>query len=214
MRSLTPGITVVVPTIPPRVHNGLFNRATDSINRASLYLQDKMPGTIVRVSSVIDARKIGAARSRQLALENVDTTWTAFLDDDDEMLPDHLYKLMRGALEHGADYVWSRFRITYPGGACLTGPAFLGAKAFQQWNDDDPCQTTITTLVRTELAMTAGGFAQFDDDGSEVDGQRRGEDHEFTVRCRKAGGVFRHVPEVTWLWHHHENNTSGLPDRW
>lgn len=219
---MIPGITVVIPTIPPRLE--LFERAMTSVSKARGYFHQQCPEAprnFIRLSTASDHRRLGAARTRHRALLAVETKWTAFLDDDDEFLPDHLLKLYAAALEHRADYVWSRFRITYPNGACVTGPSFLGEKAFRQWDDDDPCQTTITTLVRTKLALAAGGFAQFDDTGAEVDGQRRGEDFEFTMRCRAAGAVFRHVPEVTWLWHHHgigapgvPGNTSGLPDRW
>jgi hypothetical protein len=223
---LQPGITVVTPTIPPREIIRLRQRET--VLESMKYLGERRteflarhPGFLMRYLAVPDMTHAGAARTRHAGLLEVDTEWVAFLDDDDEMLPRHLYVLLSAALEHEADYLWSRFRIVYPGGSGLDGPAFLGEKAFSQWDDDDPCQTTITTLVHTELALDAGGFAQFEDDGVEVDGQRRGEDHEFTLRCRAAGGTFRHVPEVTWYWHHWgigargvPGNTSGMPDRW
>ena len=223
--ALQPGITVVTPTIPPRAIIQAAQR--ESVLASMKYLADRrgefpsLPGALLRYLAVPDLGHAGAAKTRHAGLMQVDTEWVAFFDDDDEMLPAHLYALFSAALAHQADYVWSRFQICYPGGERLDGPAFLGEKAFSQWNDEDPCQTTITTLVRTELAREAGGFAQFEEDGREVDGQRRGEDHEFTLRCRKAGGVFRHVPEVTWLWHHWgvgargvPGNTSGMPDRW
>lgn len=209
-----PGITVVIPTIPPR--EKMAERAMESVGFASTNLRRVLGHEqfTVSVAAALDTDKEGAARTRHRALESVGTEWVAFLDDDDEFLPNHLTELYMSAQHHGADYLWSRFRIQYPSGQTLAGPAFLGDKAFSQWDDSDPCQTTITTLVRTELALQAGGFAQFDDAGELIDGQRRGEDHEFTIRCRAAGAVFRHVPVVTWVWHHHEGNTSGLPDRW
>lgn len=234
MSRFVPGLTVVIPTIPPR--NVERQRAYESVQRAVVHWNRVAaepnapvpePAAFGRggfgMGCIIegDEAHAGAARTRHRGLEKVLTEWVAFLDDDDEFLPDHLVKLYAAAIEHEADFVWSRFRITYPDGSTLPGPAFLGEKAFSQWNDDDPCQTTITTLVRTELALEAGGFAQFEEDGREVDGHRRGEDHEFTLRCRKAGAAMRHVPEVTWLWHHWgigqpgtPGNTSGLPDRW
>lgn len=237
------GITVVIPTIPPRAE--LLRRATDSVAGAVARM-GQMYGTMAPVDSIVveDNGRAGAAKTRHQGLLAVGTEWVAFLDDDDVMHPDHLVRLFDAALTFGADYVWSRFQIIkqdhhwtscprtlstlcehesaphrgwkpaehlIPRTQIVQGPVFLGEKAFSQWDDADPCQTTITTLVRTELALAAGGFAQFEDDGSTVDGNRRGEDHEFTLRCRKAGGVFRHVPRVTWDWYHHEANTSGMP---
>jgi hypothetical protein len=249
---MRPGITVVVPSIPPRAE--LLRRATDSAHGAAAELA-RFYGTMVPVDviTVLDERREGAAKTRHRGLLEVHTEWVAFLDDDDVLHPDHLHQLYGAALEFDADYLWSRFQIikedhiwsTCPDAAIcplptaqhrgttivpehgfvsagpvqhlvprqttVQGPVFLGEKAFSQWNDNDPCQTTITTLVKTELARAAGGFAQFEDDGSTVDGNRRGEDHEFTLRCRAAGGAFRHVPRVTWDWYHHSSNTSGMP---
>lgn len=237
---MRPGVTVVIPSIPPRAE--LLKRAVDSVHAAEHELFSF--GFEGEVMTVLDERREGAARTRHRGLTEVSTEWVAFLDDDDVMHDDHLWRLMEAALTYGADYVWSRFqiikedhvwslcpaRIPCPGTnnwphewrdgqfchlrprtQTIQGPVFLGEKAFSQWDDSDPCQTTITTLVRTELAIAAGGFAQFEDDGSTVDGNRRGEDHEFTLKCRAAGGVFRHVPRVTWDWYHHDANTSGMP---
>lgn len=212
-REYTPGVTVVIPTIQPRIDSGMLDRALESVRYAALRFQ-KNWNEPVTVIARPDTEKQGAARTRHAGLMAVTTEWTAFLDDDDEMLPNHLDTMRQASVEHGADYLWSRFCIQFPDGRSFDGPQFLGAKAFEQWNDDDPCQTTVTTFVRTELAQACGGFAQFDDDGEQIDGQRRGEDYEFTMRMRKAGAVFRHVPEVTWVWWHHSSNTSGMPHRW
>jgi hypothetical protein len=76
-----------------------------------------------------------------------------------------------------------------------------------------PHQTTVTTLVRTELAQSVG-FREFPEDGSLIEGQRRGEDHRFLVGCVDAGAKVLHVPQRTWIWNHWGGNTSGLPGRW
>jgi glycosyltransferase involved in cell wall biosynthesis len=214
MTKLKPGITVVIPSIPPR--KALLERALRSV------VDQTMPAASVSIA--VDLDREGAAKTRQRALDAVQTRWVAFLDDDDELLPNHLAALFT-ATEDGAQYLWSRFRIGYPGTTYkgggvgytdfIDGPAPLGAGTFEQWNDEQPAQTTITTLVRTELARDVGGFTPAAD-GGEIDGQRAGEDWDFTLRCRAAAGLsgMRHVPEVTWTWHHHGANTSGLPDRW
>jgi glycosyltransferase involved in cell wall biosynthesis len=204
---MKPGITVVIPTIP--VRPAMLERAVMSVRRAAAQMHEIDPGIPALIEIVYDWDRDGAARTRHRGLMAVETEWVAFLDDDDAMHPNHLVELYDAALEHQADYVWSRFQIRFPDGRTFQGPQFLGEKAFSQWSDEDPCQTTITTLVRTELAQEAGFL--FDDDRSEVDGNRRGEDHVFTLRCRALGGKFRHVEKVTWDWWHHGRNTSGLP---
>lgn len=235
MTALRPGITVVIPSIPPRKQ--LLERALRSV------LAQTMPAAAVSVA--VDTERRGAAATRQQALDAVQTRWVAFLDDDDELLPNHLAELFRAAKQTGAEYLWSRYRVAYPAtksGNPALGPAVmyarpegdpypLGAGTFQQWNDAQPAQTTVTTLVRTELAREVGGFdmpawtnackehtlcADPSLCRNEIDGQRAGEDWDFTLRCRAAAGLsaMHHVPVVTWTWHHHGANTSGLPDRW
>lgn len=198
-------ITVVIPSIPPR---------RDKLRRAfeSVLVQTHPPAAVI---IEVDDDHTGAAATRHRGLEKVTTEWVAFLDDDDELDPHHLEVQLDAAVEHDADYVWSRFRLGYPNGRTMPGPQPLGPGTFEQWNDADPVQTTITTLVRTELALKAGGFAAYvDDEDRLIDGKRYGEDFAFTLACRAAGGVFRHAPEVTWTWHHWGGNTSGRPDRW
>lgn len=208
---LSPGITVCVPTIPPRVK--LYERAIRSIGEAARCMPSGVP---VQTVVSADVGRCGAAVTRDRALRLVTTEWVAFLDDDDEMDPCHLRQLWLAAYEHKAEYLWSRFRIGLPDGQTRPGPSPLGAGTFDQWNDAQPAQTTITTLVRTALALDVGGFDQGPPEGdssNEIDGQRAGEDWLFTLACRDAGATFRHVPLVTWTWHHHGKNTSGLPDR-
>lgn len=214
VRKLIPGITVCIPTIPPR--NEMLDKAIRSVSNAAHHMFAGVP-IVVQVET--DHGKQGAAATRQAALERVRTEWATFLDDDDTMDWNHLRELYSAACEHKADYLWSRFRIGLPGGRWRPGPSPLGAGTFEQWNDAQPAQTTVTTMVRTELAWDVGGFTGPHRAGGyivddTIDGQRVGEDWLFTLACRAAGAVFRHVPVVTWTWNHHASNTSGLPDRW
>jgi len=226
------GITVVIPTIRPRY--ALLRRALDSVAA-----QTRRPSAVVVVE---DIAKDGAAATRHRGLAMSRTEYTAFLDDDDEMLPNHLETLHTTAIEHGAGYVWSRFQTAVPHPRNTAndfgyqneyvyeqGPKPLGRGTFEQWNDAQPAQTTVTTLVNTARALDVGGFLPSTtcscdcsvptghQDGCRldlIDGQRAGEDWDFTLRMRAAGVVFRHAPHVTWNWHHHGRNTSGLPNNW
>lgn len=193
------GITVVIPAIPPRV--ALLNRAL-----ASVKIQTLQPDEIV---VEFDEERRGAAATRQRGLERVTTPWTAFLDDDDEFCPVHLERLMATALDHEADMVYSWYEVV---GGTDPRPGEFGLP----WDSENPRQTTITTLVRTGMAIAVGGFTDEAEDEflSSPDRHYAGEDWRLTKRINDAGGKIVHLPEVTWCWHHHSSNTSGLPSRW
>jgi hypothetical protein len=196
-------ITVVIPTIPPRA--AMLQRALASVSAQTR--------SAAAISVAVDVRRDGAARTRQRALDAVRTGWTAFLDDDDELLPEHLEHLLACALAQQADYVYSWFKVVTPGGIVLErDPVFPETHYTEPWDDAHPRQTTVTTLVRTELAQDVGFWKPYDD--AEVDGQRAGEDWDFTLGCLKRGAKIHHLVEKTWLWHHHGHNTSGMSDRW
>jgi glycosyltransferase involved in cell wall biosynthesis len=208
---MTSGISVVIPSITPRAD--MLVRAVESVAHQLL------PADAIIVE--VDNGRTGAPDTRQRGLEKVTTEWVAFLDDDDLMDPHHLATLLATAKEYGADYVWSRFRIGYPDGTVVDGPSPLSQATFEQFDPDNPAQTTVTTLVRTRLALEVGGFAAFEDSQRHIDGQRIGEDFDFTMRMHKAGAVFRHAPVVTWTWSHWgvggpgvPGNTSGSASRW
>lgn len=191
-----PDITVVIPTIPPRA--AYLQRAKRSV------LDQTLPPT--RLIVQLDNDRAGAAITRQAGLEQVDTEWVAFLDDDDEFLPIHLEQLYTAALCTAADYVYSWYEVI--GGQDPRAESF--GVPFDPCN---PIQTTITTLVRTDLAQSTGFLNPSDTDLTSPDRLYAGEDWLFTSRCVTAGADIVHHPAKTWLWYHHGANTSGLP-RW
>lgn len=198
-------IAVVIPSIPVRAR--LLKRAF-----ASALNQTTMPNSF---SIMIDHNHDGAPLTRQRALDAVhsDADWVAFLDDDDEFMPMHLNHLLAHAKETDADYVFSWFECVDTAGQRLGSkdPVFPPTHFSTPWNPADPRQTTVTTLVRASLAREVG-FCKPREDG-DVDGQRAGEDWDFTLRCNELGKI-SHLVERTWLWHHDSGNTSGRGDRW
>ncbi|ONH62337.1 hypothetical protein CcI49_02870 [Frankia sp. CcI49] len=100
------------------------------------------------------------------------------------------------AADTGADYVYSWPRTV---GGTNPHEHWFGVP----WKNAEPHDTTITVLVRTELAREVGFSAP-----------HGGEDLRFTLGCVAAGARIVHLPERTWIWHHHAGNTSGRPDRW
>lgn len=200
---MKPGISVVIPTIAPR--RVMLRRAMDSITSQILWPQ----AVIVEA----DVGRLGAAATRTIGLNKVKTEWVAFLDDDDEMLPEHLSTLVRLQEATGADLAHSWFEVV---GGTDPFPQHRG-RAFDLAN---PHQIPITVLVRTEALREVGGFLDPDwpavagDPGTDADGNRAGEDFRTWIRLAQAGAQFATTPEITWIWHHHQFNTSGLPGRW
>jgi hypothetical protein len=185
-----PGVTVVTPFHEQRRANGMLERAAKSV-RAQTILAEHILAE--------DIHHLGAAITRTHGLALVETEWVAFLDSDDEMDPDHIEQLLACAAETGADYVYPWFRVQ---GGSDPFPMFFG----KPFDPAAPNSTTITILVRTELAKDVG-FAR--DPATQVSG----EDFQFTLGCIAAGAKIVHLPRRSWTWHHGPQNTSGLPDR-
>lgn len=157
---------------------------------------------------VCDHDKKGAAWTRQAALEANVFEWTAFLDSDDWFMSQHLRVLAEAVIDTGADYVYSWFELVHLGRFLGdVDPVFPPGHFNDPWDPANPRHTTVTTLVRTELAREVG-FVTVPDDGEYA--HRRGEDWEFTLGCNRLGKIF-HVPQRTWYWEHHGKNSSGVP---
>lgn len=185
-------VTVAMPTILPRVGTTLFQQAIESV-RAQIVQPSG------GLSIALDVDHSGAAVTRQRALDGVRTHWVAFLDDDDVLYPNHIKKLLALVHEHDADYAYSWFDGNNP---------FPGHRG-RQMNVNEPHHTTMTVMVRTELAKEAG-FTNHPDENNAWPG----EDWNFTLRCIKLGAKFIGTPDVTWHYRVHRGNTSGLGTRW
>jgi glycosyltransferase involved in cell wall biosynthesis len=84
-------VTVAIPSIPGREQ--LLARALESVAA-----QTTAPR---RILVHTDTERHGAAWTRNRLLRQVRTGWVAWLDDDDELLPNHLEVLIRGANNSG-----------------------------------------------------------------------------------------------------------------
>lgn len=201
--SLEPGITVVIPAIPPRGEGvtPLYNRAI-----ASVRAQTRSPEAIV---SSFDLRHEGAAMTRNRALACVRTQWVAFLDDDDVLKPGHLELLERHAIETGAELVYPWFDVVN------------GFDPFPQYEgrefDPDALRIVqnyipVTVLARTALVRDVGGFEPRNE--SAAPGASPCEEWGLWLKMLDTGATFSHLPLRTWEWHWHPGNTSGRGDRW
>jgi hypothetical protein len=187
--SLRPGITVLIATHPARQTSGLINRALISVTS-----QTMQPSAIL-VCNDLDKQGSGPNRRRLLSL--VDTEWIAWLDSDDEWLPEHLEKLYRVAVETDSIYVFSWMHGNDPLGHF--GLPF------------NPCSahhTTMNVLVRTDIAREVG----FQDN---QEGRHANEDWGFitgvaALACER-GLKMTHLAERTWHYHAGPYNSSGQP---
>jgi glycosyltransferase involved in cell wall biosynthesis len=181
-----PGVTVVTPFHEQRRANGMLERCAASVRAQTVPVQHILAE---------DVHRMGASVTRSHGLALVETEWTAFLDSDDEMDPDHVEQLLACAASSGADYVYPWFRVA---GGSDPFPMFFGLP----WDDAAPHCTTITILVRTGLARQIGFHGLYN------------EDWNFTLGCVAAGARIVHHPVRTWTWWHHSGgNSSGMPDR-
>lgn len=180
----------------------MLNRALDSVSLQ--YLQPER----IRVAN--DFTKDGAAINRDRGLAAVDTSYVAFLDDDDEFYVHHLADLYTVMVETDADLVYPWFDVI---GGTDPFPMFEG----RPWDDADPHQVPITFMAKTASLTAVGGFSGgFDINSTEVDewGNRAGEDYNMILKLVAANKKIVHHPFRTWAWHHHATNTMGLPTRW
>lgn len=202
----TVDVAVVIPAHPARVRNGLLARAVGSV-----WQQTVVPRGI---SLAIDIQRDGAPATRQRALDAVPwwdaggPAWVAFLDSDDYFLPTHLEDLVRHAEETEADFVYSWFKLEINSGQVIEKDLIFPDTHFTNpFDPADPIETTITTLVRTNLAKSVG-FKALDRGEANT-----GEDRFFTLGCLSAGAKISHLVKKTWIWSHHGMNTSGLPTK-
>lgn len=195
-------VTVAIPTVAPRAAR--LAKALSSVSA-----QTSPPGAI---AIAYDGLHQGAAANRDRALAMVDTEFVAFLDDDDQMKPEHLRALRQHLDDTGADLVYPWFEVV---GGTDPFPQFEHAP----WDDQAPHQVPVTFLARTGAIRDAGGFSyawdisQCSDPGVDADGHRMGEDYRLILRLVKAGATISHLDQRSWLWFHHESNSSGLASR-
>ena len=169
----------------------MLTRALESV------WKQKRPFSDVFVMVDIDKRGAGPTRTR--GMDQVTTKWTAFLDDDDELYPNHLDVLIHHALDHDADLVYPWFDVA---GGSDPFPAFEG----KPFDPAEPNMFPVTVLARTEILHASHGFPLAKDTD--------GDDWPLWQELVVLGAKIRHVPVRTWRWHHHQANTSGRPDRW
>lgn len=198
-------VAVCIPTIPGR--EDMLARALASIGN-----QTRRPEQIIVEP---DPDGTGAALTRNRALARVESDLVAWLDDDDQLLPNHVARLSR-VLEKaaGIDLVYPIPKVV--GGRDPTAVAVNGnwvppwGVPFgpEQANHlrDQGSFIPITHMARTDIINSIGGFP--------IAGTVRWiEDWGYLVNLLDAGAKFYHLPVTTWQWNLHDAHTGGSAER-
>jgi len=186
-------VALVITTIPERV--ALLSRALKSV--ASQTVRPK------EIHICVDNGRDGAAVNRNYGLGQSGCDYVAFLDDDDELFPDHLEKLYRTAVEHKADLVYPSHEVFRdnkpdpPKGPWMRQGLPFDADALREANF-----IPVTVLCNRKLAVEAGGFQN-------APGTKY-EDWGLWLKMLDAGAKFVHLPLKTWRWNFHTKQTAGL----
>lgn len=188
-------VTVGIPTIPPR--GGLLMRALNSV-----WNQTRQPD---EVFVEMDEHWTGPCETRNRILDRVTTDYVAWLDDDDELHPNHLDVLLRTAVSEDADlvYPWFTREDAIDPFETLMRRQLCGAP-FDDSLRDYVLTTNnfipITTLIRTSKLKEVGGFPLRNSDDWP---HPANEDWGCWIRLLRAGARFVHAPYRTWHWHRH-----------
>ena len=195
-------VAVVIPTIPGR---------EESLQRAlrSVTAQTRQPHQIVIEP---DPDRTGAAATRNRALDRVTCEWTAFLDDDDTLYPQHLQRLLKTAEATGADLVYPWYDGINATGILTTVRDGRHVEPFDVPFGPEQREhllstanfVPITCLVRTALLRQVGGFSP----PPWASPDNPCEDWGCWIKLLNAGAVFTHLPSVTWTWRP-SDHTSG-----
>lgn len=185
------GVTIVIPVHPPRIVNGMLTRALNSVT----HQERKFDTCLV----VVDINREGAGPTRTKGMRAVETEWTAFLDSDDALYPNHLEVLIHAAIDGGADLVYPWFDVE---GGTDPFPMHEG----RVFDPADPNMFPVTVLAKTEVLQASGGFP--------INDGVHGDDWPLWLELAAGGAKIVHVPVRTWCWSHNTENTSGLADRW
>jgi hypothetical protein len=204
-------VTVAIPSIPGREQ--LLARALESVAA-----QTTAPR---RILVHTDTERHGAAWTRNRLLRQVRTGWVAWLDDDDELLPDHLEVLIQGANDSQADLIYSNpevvgapdpLAVCDDDGNVVQSPVDVPfGPAQERWLRERGNFIPCPVMVRTALLKQVGGYPEPHSVPVPTGNNSGGcEDFLVLLKLLDAGVRFHHVLGVrTWRYHVWGGNVGG-----
>ena len=143
---------------------------------------------------VITKPNEGVVSAKNLAIKQIETTWTVFLDADDVLPPEYLGVLTSKAAEGHYDVVYCD--LVYIGavnGRSIAGPFHVSRLLSGNFIHN-------SALVSTDVLRSVGGFKQEMAAGYE--------DWELYLSFAEHGARFGYVPEMFLGYRQHEQSTS------
>jgi len=195
-------VTVCTATIPTRVE--LLQRAIQSVTNQTLKVKEH--------SIKIDLDKLGQPAVLDQIIEQATTKYVAILDDDDELLPNHIELLYQKIIETDADLVFPHFKYSN-----ISDAGHLEKFRGLPWDNNNPHQVPVTWIAKRQAILDVGGFSgDFDVVSYEVDneGNRVGQDFNLIKKLAKANKYITNISEITWIYHVGHGSTLGMPIRW
>lgn len=200
-------VAVVLPTIPPR-------KELLRVAMTSVFNQTRKPNQFIVES---DPRGTGSAATRNRGNARVISDYIAVLDDDDELLPNHIEVLMRAAEQNPeADVIYPIPDIRLPrdptavrvNGKIVKPWGLEWTEDHRQWMIQRGNFIPHTCLMKTETVRRHGGYP-------ETGGSSPCDDWNLLGKIALHSGVFLHVPEITWIWGVNPlGHTGGHAERW
>jgi len=195
-------VTVCTATIPTRVD--LLERASKSVQNQTLKVKDH--------SIKLDLEKLGQPLILDQIIKEAKTKYVAILDDDDELLPNHIELLYKKIVETEADLVFPHFKYSN-----LSDAGHLEKFKGLPWDNNNPHQVPITWIAKRKTILEVGGFSgDFDVLSYEIDnqGNRIGNDFNLIKKLAEANKHITNISEITWIYHVGHPSTLGMPIRW
>ncbi|MDR3389249.1 MAG: glycosyltransferase [Rudaea sp.] len=164
--------------------------------RAHRPLPDSLLGRPVRMVFAEPDRRLPRAEAANACLQAARGEWLNFLDDDDELLPEHVTTLLAAPRVRNERMLYSRAQVRDADGR-PTGHCGVAGFAIRFYYET--LMMPNATLIHRSLIDEG---ARFDTDFPIH------EDHDFFINCA-ARTEFHFVDAVTCVWHAHAGE-SGL----
>ena len=201
----------VAAVIPAYNSLHLIRRALDSILRQTRPVQeiivvddgstDDTANVVAEYSGVryIYQKNAGVSVARNTAIQAAQSEWIAFLDQDDEWLPNKIERMTAAAGESECGVVYSDYWSDRSGSRTLAR-CISADRLWPSIRYRNPFVPT-ALMIRRDILLESGGFRPLAHGAS-------AEDWELTVRLARVT-KFVHIPEPLSVYYVHSGMASG-----